>query len=71
MRKHQRCTIDARERIAAFLSKCKILLFEGHDLGQYSARSAQQLFREAVQLIGVDPYATKYTFRHSFARNLL
>jgi site-specific recombinase XerD len=46
-------------------------LFEGQDHGQYSVRSVQQLFRDAVQLSGVNPYATVHTLRHSFATHLL
>lgn len=46
-------------------------LFEGQDHGQYSVRSVQQLFRDAVQLSGVNPYATVHTMRHSFVTHLL
>jgi site-specific recombinase XerD len=46
-------------------------LFEGQDHGQYSVRSVQQLFRHAVQVSGVNPYATVHTLRHSFATHLL
>ena len=41
-------------------------LFEGQDHGQYSVRSVQQLFRDAVQASGVNPYATVQRLRHSF-----
>lgn len=46
-------------------------LFEGQDHGQYSARSVQQLFRNAVQVSGVNPYAMVQRLRHSFATHLL
>ena len=46
-------------------------LFEGQDHGQYSIRSVQQIFRDAVQVSGVNPYATVHTLRHSFATHLL
>jgi integrase/recombinase XerD len=46
-------------------------LFEGQDHGQYSVRSVQQLFRDAVEVSGVNPYATVHTLRHSFATHLL
>lgn len=46
-------------------------LFEGQDGGQYSVRSVQQIFRDAVAVSGVNPYATVHTLRHSFATHLL
>ena len=46
-------------------------LFEGQDHGPYSVKSVQQLFRNAVQVLGVNSYATVHTLRHSFARHLL
>jgi site-specific recombinase XerD len=38
---------------------------------QYSVRSVQQILRDAVQVSGVNPYATVHTLRHSFATHLL
>jgi site-specific recombinase XerD len=46
-------------------------LFEGQDYGQYSVRSVQAVFRQAVSRSGVNPYATVHTLRHSFATHLL
>ena len=46
-------------------------LFEGQDYGQYSVRSVQAVFRQAVSRAGVNPYATVHTLRHSFATHLL
>jgi integrase len=46
-------------------------LFEGQDHGQSSVRSVQQLFRNAVQVLGVNSYATVHTLRHSYATHQL
>ena len=46
-------------------------LFEGQDHGQYSVRSVQQIWRDAVQVSSVNPYATVHALRHSFATHLL
>ena len=46
-------------------------LFEGQDNGQYSVRSVQQILRDAVQVSGMNPYATVHMPRHSFATHLL
>jgi site-specific recombinase XerD len=51
--------------------KTSYWLFEGQYHGQYSVRSVQQLFRHAVEVSGVNPYATVHTLRHSFATHLL
>jgi integrase/recombinase XerD len=46
-------------------------LFEGQDGGQYTAKSIQNIFREAVKNTNSNPWATVHTLRHSFATHLL
>jgi integrase/recombinase XerD len=46
-------------------------LFEGQDGGQYSAKSIQQILRQAVEKAGANPWGTVHTLRHSFATHLL
>jgi integrase/recombinase XerD len=46
-------------------------LFEGQTGGQYSARSVQNILREAVAKSGVNEFATVHTLRHSFATHLI
>ena len=46
-------------------------LFEGQTGGQYSARSVQNILKDAVVKSGVNPYATVHTLRHSFATHLV
>lgn len=46
-------------------------LFEGQDGGQYSARSIQNLYRNAVKKSGANPWSTPHTLRHSFATHLM
>ncbi len=46
-------------------------LFEGQSGGQYSRRSAQQVFRRATEAAGINPEATLHTLRHSFATHLI
>jgi len=46
-------------------------LFEGADGGRYSRSSVQQIFRKAVKVANVNPWATLHTLRHSFATHLL
>lgn len=46
-------------------------LFEGQDGGKYSAKSVQNIFREAQKKSGANPWSTPHTLRHSFATHLL
>ena len=51
--------------------KPKKWLFEGQIGGQYSRRSIQNIFKQAVQKSGINKHATIHTLRHSFATHLL
>ena len=51
--------------------KPKHWFFEGASGGQYNERSVQNIFKNAVQLSKVNPYATPHTLRHSFATHLI
>jgi integrase/recombinase XerD len=46
-------------------------LFEGQFGGQYTARSIQALFRQAMERTGINKKATVHTLRHSYATHLL
>lgn len=49
----------------------ELWLFEGQTGGQYSKRSVQSVFKQALIMSGVSTYATLHTLRHSFATHLL
>ena len=51
--------------------KPKQILFEGQSGGQYSARSAQSILKEAAKKAGIKKEITLHTLRHSFATHLL
>ena len=49
----------------------KIYLFEGQDGGQYSARSTQQVFKNALRKAGINKNVGIHSLRHSYATHLL
>ena len=51
--------------------KPKEWLFEGQFGGQYTTRSIQALFRQAIERTGIKKKATVHTLRHSYATHLL
>lgn len=51
--------------------KPKIYLFEGQNGGQYSCRSAQQVFRNALLKAKINKSVSIHSLRHSFATHLL
>lgn len=51
--------------------KPKQYLFEGQRGGPYSASSARQILKRAVQLTGIRKHVKLHTLRHSFATHLL
>lgn len=51
--------------------KPKIYLFEGQKGEQYSTRSIQQIFNNAVKKVGIKKKVTVHSLRHSFASHLL
>jgi integrase/recombinase XerD len=46
-------------------------LFEGQDGGQYSEKSIQLVFKQALAKAGIDKPATLHWLRHSYATHLL
>ena len=60
-------------RLDQYLKQYKpdLWLFEGQTGGQYSKRSVQNVFKQALIVSGVSTYATLHTLRHNFATHLL
>ncbi|MDZ4714579.1 MAG: tyrosine-type recombinase/integrase [Cytophagales bacterium] len=48
-----------------------VYLFEGQNGGPYSAKSVQNIVKQALALAGIDRPASTHTLRHSFATHLL
>ena len=63
----------ALERLRTYMDSYhpQLWLFEGQTGGQYSKRSVQNVFKQALIVSGVSTYATLHTLRHSFATHLL
>jgi len=51
--------------------KPKVYLFEGQQGEQYSTRSIQQIFNNAVKKVGIKKKVTVHSLRHSFESHLL
>ena len=51
--------------------KPKEWLFEGQSGKQYSKRSVQKIFKNALRKSGINKNASVHTLRHSFATPLL
>jgi len=49
----------------------KLYLFEGQDGGQYSVRSTQQIFKNALRKAGINKQVGIHSLRHSYATHLL
>ena len=49
----------------------KKFLFEGQDGGQYSKRSLQNVFQNALQKAGINKKIGIHSLRHSYATHLL
>ena len=49
----------------------KKFLFEGQAGGQYSARSVQKVFKNALQRAGINKQVGIHSLRHSYATHLL
>ena len=52
-------------------NKPKEYLFEGMEGGQYSVRSAQEVFRQAKEKAGINKKVGIHSLRHSYATHLL
>lgn len=74
--KKDRITLLAEELLVLLrkyfkIFKPKVWLFEGKDGGQYSNRSVQKIFHEAVEKSDINKNVSVHSLRHSFATHLL
>lgn len=60
---------DLRKYYIAY--KPKIYLFEGQNGGQYAIRSAQQIFKQAMEKAGIRKVVGIHALRHSYATHLI